>query len=273
MNSRRRVKGEKDIDFFLVGPGHSGTTSLNATLNQHPDIFLPAESNFYTWTNQFCAIDALYGDNEAIFFGEHANNYFSFSGIPALIGKTNPAAKIVVVVQDPIRRIIRNYRHDIRWGVLGRFITLKIALAENYLRTRYIQPSRYVYNLDRWLEHFPPEQIFVFSNEPERRTEAIQALLAFIGAAPFEPDVGVRKNESVFTLIPEIHRHATFGAGRSRDLARLFEPVNRWLGERLVGAPQVTDADLAEARRLLGEEASLDYVRCAVQTRGLRGWV
>lgn len=271
MAAKRKLQRVEDIDFFLVGPGHSGTTSLNAILNQHPDIYLPPESNFVTWTHRTQPITAFFEGREAKLFGEHGNNYFSYEGVPQRVKAINAAAKIVVVIQDPIKRIIRNYRHDVRWGVLGRFISLEVALLENFFRERYVRPSRYLDNLDRWLEYFPAEQVFLYQSDANASVDAARSLFTFLGVDPVEPNLAVRENESVFTLLPEVHRTAMFGKGNYRRIAKLVEPLNRWLGKKLVGEPVITEADLAEASRLLGEQASLDAIREGARRRGLPG--
>lgn len=103
-------------NFFLAGMPRSGTTSMYTYLKQHPDIFL----SIYKEPNFFCTdltqspynvqdpglYDSLFaqaGEKKRI--GEGSVWYLSSKTAPTAIKAFNPAAKIIVMLRNPIDMI------------------------------------------------------------------------------------------------------------------------------------------------------------------------
>lgn len=251
-----------ELDFFLAGPGHSASTWLRSVLDSHPDIHIPPESNFVTWQMRHGRPLAEFLRNkQAKIYGEHGNDYFACTDAPQKFAALNPNAKFIFTIRDPVVRVLKAYRHDIRWGTLPRYLTLEVALLEDFFQRRYIDVGRHANHLARWLEHFPPQQIFLYWVDNKRNTrKQVADLFAFLGASPYEVrDLDKRVNESVFTAWPLIHRHAWFGPiGLGKALALAFEPFNRVLGRLFYAPPELTPDDRAEITRLLGPHATFD---------------
>jgi hypothetical protein len=59
-------------------------------------------------------LDHFFGEaNGATILGEHFNNYFSWDGIPEQLHKLNSDLKIIIMVRNPVQKLISNYLHDI----------------------------------------------------------------------------------------------------------------------------------------------------------------
>jgi hypothetical protein len=103
-------------NFFIVGMPRSGTTSMYTYLKQHPDIYLALykEPNFFCkdMTQSFYTIqdrelyDSLFthaGDKKCI--GEGSVWYLTSKIAAAEIKKFKPAAKIIIMLRNPIDMI------------------------------------------------------------------------------------------------------------------------------------------------------------------------
>jgi hypothetical protein len=103
-------------DFFIAGMPRSGTTSMYTYLKQHPDIYLAVykEPNFFCkdLTQSFYSIqdpgmyDGLFthaGDKKRI--GEGSVWYLTSKIAAVEIKKFNPAAKIIIMLRNPVDMI------------------------------------------------------------------------------------------------------------------------------------------------------------------------
>lgn len=117
-------------DFFVIGSGRSGTTSLHRYLSQHPQLFLAPKNPSY-----FYACDLgrtpLEGSPEALppYFVRDAEKYRNlFAEVPAgmhagdvspvylasthvagRIASHNPGAKLIALLRNPVDRVFSRY--------------------------------------------------------------------------------------------------------------------------------------------------------------------
>ncbi len=169
-------------DFLLIGAMKCGTTSLYHYLRDHPQIFMPSIK-----APEFFAEEGNWGRGigwyrrqfegaapGVVAIGEASNVYTKYPryrGVPARIADHIPYARLVYVVRDPIDRIRSHYQTRLTEGTerapIGR------AVRENPI---YLDYSRYAMQLDRYLDHFPREQLLVITAEDLREAT---------GARPF----------------------------------------------------------------------------------------
>jgi Sulfotransferase domain len=176
-------------DFLLIGAMKCGTTSLYHYLRDHPQIFMPAikAPEFFAEEGNWGRGIAWYrrqfegAGDDVVAIGEASNVYTKFPryrGVPARIVQHIPRARLVYVVRDPIDRIRSHYQTRLTEGTerapIGR------AVRENPI---YVDYSRYAMQLDRYLDHFPREQLLVITAEDLRgdRLATIRAVYAFLG--------------------------------------------------------------------------------------------
>ncbi len=130
---KQRSKGEKAMsvkckpNFFIAGMPRSGTTSLYTYLKQHPDIFLALykEPHFFgkDLTPNVYAIqdEAVYyslfrGADGKKAVGEGSVWYLTSQTAAAEIKAFNPAAKIIIMLRNPLAMIYSLHSLYVRTG-------------------------------------------------------------------------------------------------------------------------------------------------------------
>jgi hypothetical protein len=102
-------------NFFVLGAGKSGTTSLWPMLRQHPDIHMstPKEPTFFCHPFQVVrgaiAYFALF-DSPRRWRGDASHGYLTNPPTAAVLADLFPAARFIVILRDPARRAFALYR-------------------------------------------------------------------------------------------------------------------------------------------------------------------
>jgi hypothetical protein len=248
-------------DFLILGAQKAGTTSLHRYLEQHP-VVVPAlvkevhyfdvrwwlgerwyRSHFPTTLRRRVG-RLLHG--RPVLSGEASPYYLPHPLVPQRVQATAPAAKLIVLLRDPVARAHSHFHHNLRYRVedcasLAEAIerepqrlageTERILADERYesfshRNHSYLTRGVYVQQLRAWLEHFPREQLLVLeTGELDRDTAgAYGRVLDFLGLPPWQPPTFGRHNPSGSPPLDP--------ALRAR-LAEWFEPHNRALYELL----------------------------------------
>ncbi len=251
-------------DFLIIGGQRCGTTSVFNYLLDHPLVLPPLvkEPQFFTyhwprgtgWYRAQFPTDlrrraaALRGPSGPVVTFEATPYYLFHPCAPERAAQVLPAAKLVVLVRDPVKRAYSHYQHSVRMG----FEPLSFAAAVELEPTRlageeerirsdsryqgtnhrvfsYVSRGSYADQIERWLTRFSRESIHVIVSEelfadPGRH---YQELLGFLGLPESKPaDFRVHtKGSSRGDKIP---------ADVRRTLEERFAPANRAL-ERLLG--------------------------------------
>lgn len=188
-------------DFVIVGAQKAGTTSLYAYLAAQPDV-LPAASkevHFFDtcdWERGPGAYRAYFPMRARIrlrswlrrrpsLTGE-ASPYYLYHPLAAeRLAATVPAAKVIILLRDPVERTLSHYWHEVRGGrehlplrealevepdrLRGREDALRAGAAQCRHRDHqvfsYLDRSRYSRQVARYLQLFPPEQVLVLKSE------------------------------------------------------------------------------------------------------------
>ncbi|QQE79205.1 sulfotransferase [Alicyclobacillus sp. SO9] len=125
-------------DFFIVGAAKAGTSALDYFLSLHPDIYMSRlkESHYFARTEMPLAFtgpgddviirymtktleeyEALFLDtNPGQVVGESSVYYLNYELVPALIRKSVPNAKIIIMLRNPMDRAYSAYMHLVRDG-------------------------------------------------------------------------------------------------------------------------------------------------------------
>jgi hypothetical protein len=196
-------------NFFIVGAASSGTTSLFTYLKQHPEVFLPAlkephyfaqlrpsyeQRYLFTYVStesDYLALFSKAGGCKAI--GEASPSYLWCPEAPARIARAVPAARIIILLRDPVERAYSHYLMNLREGLQRR--PFFEALQEDWRRPQkgwgvsqlYVELGLYAEQVKRYLATFGPEQVrIVLFDEMRRGSEnrkaALAGVLEFIGA-------------------------------------------------------------------------------------------
>jgi hypothetical protein len=177
--------------FIVIGAMKCGTTSLYHYLRDHDQIFMSRikELDFFAEAANWSRGMDWYrhqfkGAGNALARGEASTLYTKYPehrGVPERIAAVLPDVRLIYVVRDPIERLRSHFQHRVMTG--REKLPAEVALLED---PSYLNCSRYAMQLERYLEHFPREQILIVTSEGLRsdRKATIQQVYAFLGVDP-----------------------------------------------------------------------------------------
>jgi Sulfotransferase domain len=174
-------------DYVGVGTIRSGTTWWNYLIRCHPDVASPPSRHKEVhYFDQF-ADPARRADPAAYYAyfprpdgkqcGEWTPRYMSDAWTASLLAEVAPAARLLVLLRDPVERVISTLtyvQHKFRKE------------PDSFLITREFSRSLYCGQLRNLLEHFPREQLLVLQYEQCRADMGKQArqTFEFLGLDP-----------------------------------------------------------------------------------------
>lgn len=237
-------------DFFVIGAGRSGTTSLHRYLSQHPQLFLaPKNPSFFYACDLTGTVLEKNLDRFPPYFVSSADKYHDlFSKAPAgymtgevspvylastqvapRIARHNPSAKLIAILRNPVDRVYSRYVARHRDG-LDRTPTfedlvnreLQEPVVRDDAHASYLPGGMTSHFLETYCGLFPRKNIAIYFYEDfAAGTGAVmKEICGFLGvAADFEFDVS------------RIHNR---GGGRikNRGLGKIWaasEPLRRAL--------------------------------------------
>jgi len=171
-------------DFLIIGAMKCGTSTLQAQLVAHPEIFMtsPKEPNFFSDDEIFArGIDwykALFapartGDIK----GEASTHYSKLPTYPDCLDRlanTLKTPKLIYLIRDPIARAVSHYLHNWTMGEVAADIDQ--ALQQH---PELIEYGQYARQIAPYVGRFGTDQIKIFCLEDMRR--APQDMLTEIG--------------------------------------------------------------------------------------------
>jgi Sulfotransferase family len=215
-------------NFLIIGAQKSGTTSLNAYLKQHPQIYMSPlkEPRFFAFEGEKPNFrgpgdqeqyESIVGDIEVyrtLFegvsnekaIGEASVLYLYISSAPERIRHYIPGVKVIAILRNPVERAYSAFLHLTRdrKEPLGDF-ALALRAEEERIRNNwgpiwhYKQVGFYYAQLKRYFETFEREQIKVYlyedlNSDPIELLKDIYRFLSVEDA--FVPEVSRRYNVS-----------------------------------------------------------------------------
>jgi hypothetical protein len=185
----------RPVELFHIGPQKAATTWVYRCLLEHPEVACPPRATIHYF-------DMFYGRGRSWYAGFFADalegqklfdptySYIRSPLAPARIARENPRARIALCMRNPIERAYSHYWHERKKGVI-RYAFSEIL--ENYdLFASWLEPGFYATHIERYLEHFPREQLLcqLFDRLPHDPRAFLRELLEFAGVDPgFEPSV------------------------------------------------------------------------------------
>lgn len=277
-------RAERLPTFIVIGAMKAGTTSLWRYLRSHPQVFTPeekelgyfiAEKNWSRGRDWYLANFAGAGDTIAV--GEASPEYtlgHAYRGVPERMAGLIPAAKLVYLLRDPVARLRSHYLERVRAGDEKR--PPERALAEH---PGYVMASRYMWQLERYLEHFPREQILLVTSEDLQRAPAatLATVFAFLGVEQgWEPAPVPDRTNTTGEVYLRGERVARLrGSAWYRAAARLTPAPLRRFHHRLT-TTKMTTATLelsAELEERIRDQLRPDVARLrAEMPAGFDGW-
>lgn len=165
------------IDFFMLGQGKSGTTSLYNMFKRQPEIYVPAEkeNGFFAYDNYAYGfpwyefnIQKEYSDEQIV--GDCFSGNLVSSEAPKRIYETfGTSPKFIVLMRNPVERALSHYKMAVRQ--FRETLTFEEALKQEASRTSqnktfevglsYSNRGKYFHLINNYIELFPREN-FLF---------------------------------------------------------------------------------------------------------------
>jgi hypothetical protein len=186
-------------DFLIVGAPKCATTWLSAMLSTHPDVWMPFSNSslnrppeLYYFGYKILNVplrwySALFehADANGKIVGEKTPDYVRLSRRSiALIRRLMPEVKIIILLRRPDERAwsearMRSSNYNLQSLDASRITSMIV----NTGKLRNVKRTDYLTMLDKWLEYFPPEQVFVgfvdeIKNNPNK---VLEQVYGFIG--------------------------------------------------------------------------------------------
>lgn len=269
-------------NFFIIGAAKAGTTALHEYLDLHPEIHMSAlkEPNHFAPEDLsphgrdhsvLIADRAEYErlfESDAPMRGESSPAYSQFPrrpGVPERIHAAVPDARFIYLVRDPLERIVAFYLQRASRGDYG---TLDEALGDiDDPANDYVCPSRYMTQVRRYLEFFPPGRILIIDQADLRsqRRAALTRIFEFLGVDPgfwsraLEHEVNRSAEKRAYS-----RAYARLSRGRlARSTYELLPPPLRDTSRRFarkalrrpLPRPELEGATRARLIEILGPEA------------------
>ena len=223
-------------DFIIGGAMKSGTSTLHAILEQHPEVFIPKEEigffdidniiehydfNFYDkktkkWTSQdmMKEPDQLWNWYSAKFetgkgkmLGEDSTSYLTSKFAAERISLQEKPIKLIFMLRHPSKRAYSNYFHLMRSGIVAHSFEDVLQFHPNLVLRR----SLYKDQLESYYKFIPKENIkvVVFEDLIEHPKAVMKDVCSFLGLdlEAYDPDVfEIHSNRGKLPWFMNIHR-------------------------------------------------------------------
>ena len=194
-------------DFIIIGETKCGTTSLYNYLIQHPKIiesYGNGEGYDSTYANkEIRFLDRFFHRGWSWYFScfpETSNDELTGEATPMYMYRTLaasrlfkqlPSIKLIVLLRNPVDRLISNYHHNFRWvpNWADRYPTLNDYIDSCSDNDYYlVEKGLYYYSLLKWFEFFPNDSFCILSSEEmfSNAQKSCNHVFDFLGLDKFE---------------------------------------------------------------------------------------
>lgn len=161
---------------IIIGVRKGGTRALLEMLDIHPEVAAAAtEVHFFDWDENYAKGLEWYRDLMPYSYPhqitiEKTPGYFTSPSAPARIRAMNSSIKLLLILRDPVERVISDYT-QVYFNRLENHKPVHaiedMLVRNGALNTRYkaIQRSLYDVYMRNWLLHFPLEQIHIVDGD------------------------------------------------------------------------------------------------------------
>lgn len=216
-------------DIIVIGAMRCATTSLYEILRAHPDFEVTTvkESDFFLSEEFKAGINAFKKlvtrfDLPVVDISPNYSNTDLWPGTAGRIHQTNPSARLIYIVRDPVERAISAYNALYLWG---HDLPDQDAILGTHAEKETVAASQYAAQLQPYLEYWDLEEICIvdYAALIARPAETVANMMNAIGY-PCDASIieGARSNESSgMTSMPK-------SWARLRN-TRLGRRVRRWM--------------------------------------------
>ncbi len=247
-------------DFLVLSAGRCGSTSLFASLEEHPQVLPPAHKEVHFFDRNYARGLEYYRRffplgvrrrartrrvNGPVLSGEATTYYLLHPAVAGRAHASIPDARIVAILRDPVDRAYSHYQLSVRYGVEDLSFEealeaepTRIAGAEERLLAdatfehpahsfnAYVERGMYLDQLLRWEELFGRERLLFVRSEDSFADPVgvVGQVTGFLGLEPHPGPLPAAKNVASYdTMKPETRRR----------LREVYAEPNRRLEEHL----------------------------------------
>lgn len=246
--------------FLIIGAQKAGTTSLASYLAAHPSVVSPKwkEVHFFDlnytrgveWYRSHFPVGARRRlgsgfQGRRLLAGDATPYYILHPRAPFRAWQLIPAARIIILLRDPVVRAYSHYHHEVRLGkeslsfdeaiaaepsrIAGEVQRLEAEPAYesfNYQHFTYLERGIYSDQIHRWLNYFRPDQFLVLSSEEffEKPADGYRKVLQFLGLPQWELPAYPAEHVGSYPPMP---------AATRQHLLDYYAPHNRTLRKHL----------------------------------------
>ncbi len=272
---RQRTAGARTLpDLLIIGGQRCGTSSLYKYLGRHPNAAPSLRKEIEYFSTDFAEGERWYRAHFPLRIRralarmlrrpfvtfEATPDYLFDPRAPGRAARLLPNAKLIVMLREPVERAISHYHHSVRHG-LEELDLLPAIMAEKerldgeqervaadpttraleFRRFSYAARGRYAEQIERWLAHYPREQLLAvrFDDFTSAPFETFDRILDFAGLPRWYP--------------PEFRNYSYVGSSEGG-----YEAPSAEVTEFLAAEFVTSNAALVD---LLGEEFRWDAPR------------
>jgi hypothetical protein len=228
--SRWILSDSKLPDFLIIGAQKAGTTSLASYLTAHPQVVAPKRKEIHFFDLNFHLDSDLDSTKDVDWYRSHfpigrrarlkallrgkrllsgdATPYYLLHPLAALRAfMVVPAARIIIMLRDPVDRAYSHYHHEIRLGeeslsfeeaiaaedsrIAGeeeRILDDPLYASFSYQHFTYLKRGLYAGQIRDWLRYYPADQVLIVSSEQlfENPFAEYQRVLKFLRLPTWE---------------------------------------------------------------------------------------
>ena len=212
-------------NFFIAGMPRSGTTSLYTYLKQHPDIFLSLYKephffgkdltpNVYAIQDEDVYYSLFHGADGKKIIGEGSVWYLTSQTAAIEIKGFNPAAKIIIMLRDPLGMIYSLHSLYVRTGnedridfqealnlqherIKGKSVPTACYFPEGLL---YMEVGKYYEKIKRFVDALGRERLHfvIFDDFASDTAQSFRETLAFLGVDDhFQAEFNLEKADTI----------------------------------------------------------------------------
>lgn len=204
---RLPTAGLRDMpNVLIIGAQRGGTSSLYRALLSHPDVVRPLRKEIEFFSEHHRRGErwyrAHYPVRGKVIRLDATPQYLLHPHAARRAAQLLPAARMIVLLRDPVERAYSHWRHmrslgfedlpfetalEVEKGRIGpdlqRLLVEPDYRATTLMRYSYAIRGRYVEQLARWMRHYPREQFLVLPSEFvfADPTAALDRILRFLG--------------------------------------------------------------------------------------------
>ena len=241
-------------DFLILGAQKAGTSALYAYLTEHPEVRRAIVKEVHYFDLSFGRGERWYRahfpmntgrpgpDESSMQTGEATPYYLFHPWVPPRVSSTLPAARFIVLLRDPVERLISHYQHEVALGFedrsldealrdeprmmaaeTERLFAHPLAVSYAHQHHSYFSRGRYAEQLEGWFSVIDPSRFLVLGAEAfwARTPVTFERVQRFLGLAPFE--------KASFQPVNQARRSTSIRPELIQQLREAYEPHNEQL--------------------------------------------